>query len=54
MDPKKLEVYQDMTLPINEYYIYSSSNTYLSGNNVQSDSQLQMYEFSLKKGCRSV
>lgn len=43
MDQKKLEIYQDMTYPINEYFIYSSSNNYLSEINNQSDSQLQMY-----------
>ena len=41
-----------MTQPLTEYYVYSSSNTYLSGTSLFSDSKLEMYEHSLKKGCR--
>lgn len=43
-----------MTQPLQNYYIYSSHNTYLSGNQLNSDSQCEMYEMALKKGCRCV
>jgi hypothetical protein len=43
-----------MNKPLNEYYIYTSQNTYLSGNKLNSDPKLEMYEMSLKKGCRCV
>ena len=52
VQPKFMEVHQQMGLPLTEYYVYSSSNTYLSGTTVTSDSKLEMYENSLKKGCR--
>jgi phosphatidylinositol phospholipase C delta len=54
IDPKKSVIYQDMTQPMQNYYIYSSHNTYLSGNQLNSDSQTEMYEMALKKGCRCV
>lgn len=53
IDERKIEMpHQDMSLPLTEYYVYSSSNTYLSGISINSDSKLEMYERSLKKGCR--
>ena len=44
----------DMSYPITEYFIYTSHNTYVSGNKYNSDSKLEMYEINLKKGCRCI
>ena len=36
----------------NDYYIYSSHNTYLDGNQINSNSNIEMYYCSIKNGCR--
>ena len=40
LEPDKTNVSQDMSLPLTEYFIYSSSNTYLSNTSLFSDSKL--------------
>ncbi|XP_032896683.1 1-phosphatidylinositol 4,5-bisphosphate phosphodiesterase delta-1 isoform X2 [Amblyraja radiata] len=48
------QVYQDMTKPLNQYYISASHNTYLTKDQLEGPSSIEAYISALNRGCRCV
>ncbi|XP_062400863.1 1-phosphatidylinositol 4,5-bisphosphate phosphodiesterase eta-2 [Sardina pilchardus] len=53
-NPEHFQVNQDMTQPLCNYFISSSHNTYLTGDQFLSQSRVDMYAYVLQTGCRCV
>ena len=53
-NPLHREVHQDMEQPLCDYYIATSHNTYLAGDQLLSQSKADMYARVLQEGCRCV
>ncbi|XP_037133003.1 1-phosphatidylinositol 4,5-bisphosphate phosphodiesterase delta-1-like isoform X3 [Syngnathus acus] len=54
LNPEHTEVYQDMSQPLNHYFISSSHNTYLLEDQLKGPSSTEAYVRALLKGCRCV
>lgn len=53
-NPDHYSVNQDMNQPLCSYFIASSHNTYLMGDQLMSQSRVDMYAWVLQAGCRCV
>ncbi|KAL2085120.1 hypothetical protein ACEWY4_018440 [Coilia grayii] len=53
-NPAHKEVYQDMSQPLNHYFISSSHNTYLMEDQLKGPSSTEAYIRALMKSCRCV
>ncbi|XP_034543476.1 1-phosphatidylinositol 4,5-bisphosphate phosphodiesterase eta-2 [Notolabrus celidotus] len=53
-NPDHNQVNQDMTQPLTNYFVATSHNTYLTGDQLLSQSRVEMYAYVLQAGCRCV
>ena len=51
-NPEMTSQYQDMNYPLFDYFVNSSHNTYLLGNQFTGESSIQAYINAFNKGCR--
>lgn len=54
LEPDHKDLYQDMSQPLNHYFISSSHNTYLMEDQLKGPSSTEAYVRALIKGCRCV
>ncbi|KAM9436889.1 1-phosphatidylinositol 4,5-bisphosphate phosphodiesterase delta-1a isoform 2-T2 [Clarias gariepinus] len=54
LNPAHINIYQDMTQPLNHYFISSSHNTYLMEDQLKGPSSTEAYIKALLKSCRCV
>uniref|UniRef100_UPI003AABB517 1-phosphatidylinositol 4,5-bisphosphate phosphodiesterase delta-1-like isoform X4 n=1 Tax=Centroberyx gerrardi TaxID=166262 RepID=UPI003AABB517 len=54
LKPEHKELHQDMSQPLNHYFISSSHNTYLMEDQLKGPSSTEAYVRALLKGCRCV
>jgi len=54
LSPEHKVVHQDMSLPLSDYFIASSHNTYLEGDQWRSNSSTNRYISDMMRGCRCV
>ena len=54
LNPEMKKPFMDMSQPMSQYYIASSHNTYLFGDQFRSESSIEAYIKCLRDGCRCV